>query len=103
MLALSYSSEIFKEQTLHSMTAQIWAIPFLVWLVVANVAKANKWIVWAVITLLLSYPSRESSHDPFSLIRIHRADGNHSASHPSRLELAQFQHCAVPNRLCRLL
>ncbi|KAF2474920.1 MFS general substrate transporter [Lindgomyces ingoldianus] len=57
MLGVTYSAEIHKELTFHSMLGQIWAIPFLVWLVVADVAKANKWIVWAVITLLLGYPS----------------------------------------------
>ncbi|KAF2015814.1 phthalate transporter [Aaosphaeria arxii CBS 175.79] len=57
MLSLTYSAEIFKELTFHSMTGQIWVIPFLIWLVVGNVAKANKWVVWAVITLLLSYPT----------------------------------------------
>jgi hypothetical protein len=57
MLALAYSAEIYQELTWHSMTGNIWVIPFLIWLVVANVAKANKWVVWAVITLLLSYPS----------------------------------------------
>ncbi|PVH97147.1 hypothetical protein DM02DRAFT_644348 [Periconia macrospinosa] len=35
----------------------IWVIPFLIWLVVADVAGANKWMVWAFITLLLTYPS----------------------------------------------
>ncbi|KAF2658344.1 MFS general substrate transporter [Lophiostoma macrostomum CBS 122681] len=57
MLALSYSAEIFKEQTFHAMIGQLWFIPFLVWLSVANVAAANKWVVWLIITLLLCYPS----------------------------------------------
>ncbi|ORY00965.1 major facilitator superfamily domain-containing protein [Clohesyomyces aquaticus] len=57
MLLLTYSAEIHKELTFHSLTGAIWAIPFLAWLVVSNPAKANKWTVWAVITLLLSYPS----------------------------------------------
>jgi len=59
MLGLAYSAEVFGELTLHSLLAQIWAVPFLVWFVVADVASANKWVVWAVITLLLSYPSGE--------------------------------------------
>jgi hypothetical protein len=56
MLALTYSAEIYKELTFHAMTGQIWVLPFLTWLVVANLATANKWVVWAIITLLLSYP-----------------------------------------------
>lgn len=57
MLALSYSSEIFKEQTFHAMIGQFWSIPFLVWLSVTNISLANKWVVWGIITLLLSYPN----------------------------------------------
>ncbi|KAF2096478.1 MFS general substrate transporter [Rhizodiscina lignyota] len=57
MLILSYSSEIFGELTIHAVTGQIWAIPFLVWLVVTDTAHTNKWLVWAMITLLLSYPN----------------------------------------------
>lgn len=67
LLALAYSAEIFGELTFHSMLSQIWALPFLIWLVVADVAHTNRWIVWAVITLLLSYPSRmlsSISHPP---------------------------------------
>lgn len=58
MLALAYSAEIYQELTFHSVTGEIWVIPFLIWLVVTDIAKANKWVVWTVITLLLSYPSR---------------------------------------------
>jgi hypothetical protein len=61
MLALAYSAEIFGELTFHALTGQIWSIPFLIWLVVGNPGKANRWIVWAVITLLLGYPNRKSS------------------------------------------
>jgi hypothetical protein len=57
MLGLSYSAEIFQEQTFHAMLGQIWAIPFLIWLAVTNVTATNKWIVWLIITLLLSYPT----------------------------------------------
>ncbi|KAF2794618.1 phthalate transporter [Melanomma pulvis-pyrius CBS 109.77] len=57
MLGLAYSAEIYKELTFHSLTGQIWVIPFLVYLSVTDIAHANKWVVWGVITLLLSYPS----------------------------------------------
>ncbi|OQO08564.1 hypothetical protein B0A48_06434 [Cryoendolithus antarcticus] len=42
MLALKYSAEIFGELTLHTMFGQIWAIPFLVFLSVADIAHTNK-------------------------------------------------------------
>ena len=57
MLGLSYSSEIFTELTLHALIGQIWAIPFLTYLVVTNIDATSKWTIWAVITLLLSYPN----------------------------------------------
>ncbi|KAF1996007.1 MFS general substrate transporter [Amniculicola lignicola CBS 123094] len=57
MLLLTYSAEIFQELTLHAGVGQIWAIPFLVYLYVSDAAHANRWVVWTVITLLLSYPS----------------------------------------------
>lgn len=60
MLTLSYFSEIFNQLTVLSVVGQIWAIPFLVWLVVVDVSTASKWTVWAVITLLLSYPNGRS-------------------------------------------
>ena len=62
MLALAYSAEIFGELTFHSMTGQLWVLPFLIWLVVADVAKASRWVVRGVITLLLSYPSGTRAH-----------------------------------------
>jgi hypothetical protein len=57
MLTLTYSSEIFGELTFHAAIAQIWALPFLIYLVVTDIHETNKWIIWLVITLLLSYPS----------------------------------------------
>ncbi|KAF2177615.1 major facilitator superfamily transporter [Zopfia rhizophila CBS 207.26] len=57
MLTLAYFAEINQELTAHSMTGEIWAIPFLLWLVVTGLAKAKKWKIWAIITLPLSYPN----------------------------------------------
>jgi len=57
MLALTYLAEIFGELTFMSVSGQIWALPFLIYLNVVDTTKINKWIVWAVITLLLSYPN----------------------------------------------
>lgn len=68
MLLLTYSGEIFGELTLHSLTGQLWAIPFLAWLYVTNTAKASKWLTWGMITALLSYPNGESQ--PIALISV---------------------------------
>lgn len=57
MMAVTYAAEIFGELTLFSLTGQIWALPFLIYLNVVNITHVNKWIIWTVTTLLLSYPS----------------------------------------------
>ena len=45
MLGLSYSSETFGELTFHGLFGQIWAIPFLIYLVVPEVHATSKWII----------------------------------------------------------
>ncbi|KAH8807969.1 major facilitator superfamily domain-containing protein [Xylogone sp. PMI_703] len=57
MMALTYVSEIWHEITLTAMIGQIWAVPFLVYIYVVDINSINKWVAWAVMTLLLSYPS----------------------------------------------
>ena len=57
MLALSYSAEVFGELTLHALTGQIWALPFLIYLNVVDVSQVGRWTLWAVITLLIGYPN----------------------------------------------
>jgi len=39
---------------------QIWALPFLVALYVLDTTTENKWVVWAIVSLLLSYPTNHS-------------------------------------------
>ncbi len=57
MLGLVYIAEIIGELTLVSLTGQIWALPFIIYLAVVNATTANRWVVWTVMTLLLSYPN----------------------------------------------
>jgi hypothetical protein len=57
MLGLTYLAEVWGELTLTSMIGQIWLIPFMVYLNVADTANANRWVIWVVTTLLLSYPN----------------------------------------------
>lgn len=57
MMILTYVAEIWGELTLTSMVGQIWALPFLVYLFAVDTSAANKWTVWAMTTLLLSYPN----------------------------------------------
>jgi hypothetical protein len=57
MLAITYLAEIFGELTFMSLTGQIWLLPFLIYLNVFKYSETNKWVIWAVLTLLLSYPN----------------------------------------------
>ncbi len=57
MLGLVYVAEIIGELTLTSMIGQIWTLPFIIYLNVVNATTANKWVVWSVMTILLSYPN----------------------------------------------
>ncbi|KAL1836228.1 hypothetical protein VTJ49DRAFT_5409 [Mycothermus thermophilus] len=57
MLALSYIAEIVKELTFVAMSGQIWVLPFLIYLNVVDTTKVNRWVIYAVTTLLLSYPN----------------------------------------------
>jgi hypothetical protein len=57
MLALAYSAEVFGSLTWHAITGQIWALPFLIYLVVVDISNVGRWTLWAVITLLIGYPN----------------------------------------------
>lgn len=57
MMALTYFAEIWNELTLTSMVGQIWALPFLIFFYVADTSKTDKWVIFALTTLLLSYPN----------------------------------------------
>jgi len=63
-LAATYVSEVWGELTLTAMFGQIWALPFLIYLYMVNTSTADKWVIWAITTLLLSYPSCTSSLPP---------------------------------------
>ncbi|KAI0003513.1 MFS general substrate transporter [Xylariaceae sp. FL0662B] len=57
MLANTYAAEIIRELSFVSMVGQIWILPFLIYLIVADTANASRWVIWTVTTLLLGYPS----------------------------------------------
>lgn len=59
MLGLTYLAEHMRSLSLVALLAQIWALPFIIYLNVVDTATVNKWIMFAVITLLLGYPSGE--------------------------------------------
>lgn len=65
MLALTYLGEIWNELTFTSMIGQIWSLPLLVAMVTLNLATINKWVLYAILLLLLSYPNGKSQSRPF--------------------------------------
>lgn len=54
-LALVFSSKKLKERVLVSSLASWWQLIFLI-VIVAIPDSTGKWIKWAILTLLLSYP-----------------------------------------------
>ncbi|TLD23016.1 hypothetical protein PspLS_07062 [Pyricularia sp. CBS 133598] len=57
MLGVTYIAEIWGNLTFSAMIGQIWALPLLLYMAVTNLGAVNKWVVWTVTTLLLSYPN----------------------------------------------
>jgi hypothetical protein len=60
MLGVTWLSDRTGQISLSAVTGQIWALPFLVVLYVINPSTTNKWVMWTIVTLLLSYPSAHS-------------------------------------------
>jgi len=59
MLGITYLAEIVGNLTFCALTSQIWALPFLIYLNVVDTSQVNRWVLYAVITLLLSFPNRK--------------------------------------------
>lgn len=57
MLAITYLGEVVGELTFVSLSGQLWALPFLIYLTVADTGSASRWVIYAVTSLLLAYPS----------------------------------------------
>jgi hypothetical protein len=57
MLALTYAAEVFGELTMTALVGQLWALPFLIFINVVDINNINKWLAWAVMTILLCYPN----------------------------------------------
>lgn len=59
MLAITYLSEVWKEIALTAIIPQVWVLPFLVYLYVVDITATSRWAAWAVLTMLLAFPSGE--------------------------------------------
>ncbi|KAH6884257.1 major facilitator superfamily transporter [Thelonectria olida] len=57
MLILTYVSEIFGELTFVAIIGQFWILPCLIWFNVTNTAAVSRWAIFAVTSVLLSYPN----------------------------------------------
>ena len=57
MLGVTWLADRTGQISLSAVTGQLWGLPFLVALYVIDTTKTNKWVVWTITTLLLSYPS----------------------------------------------
>ncbi|KAL7793697.1 MFS general substrate transporter [Trichoderma ceciliae] len=57
MLALTYFAEFVNELTMTALLGQIWVLPFLIYLNVADSQEVNKLVFWVVVSLLLAYPN----------------------------------------------
>ncbi|KAH8893657.1 MFS general substrate transporter [Thozetella sp. PMI_491] len=57
MLGLTYLAEMRRELTLTAMCSQLWVLPFMIYLNVADIATINRWVLWTVTTLMVGFPS----------------------------------------------
>ncbi|PGH13582.1 hypothetical protein AJ79_03575 [Helicocarpus griseus UAMH5409] len=57
MITVSYTAEVFQSLAIPAVVGQIWSLPFLIFIYIVDINKINKWVVWAIMTLLLSYPN----------------------------------------------
>lgn len=120
MLAITYIAEIWNELTLTSLIGQIWGLPLLIAMVALNLADINKWALYVILVLLLSYPNGEyitmyKSIDPSSPIFLQllrymdvsftdrTLHIHHSSPHPSRMELKKRQRSTDTDRLRGML
>ncbi|CEJ58530.1 Putative Permease of the major facilitator superfamily [Penicillium brasilianum] len=57
MLSITYLAEVTGQLTWVSILGQIWTLPFVVYLYVVDTTTANRWVVWAIVSLLLGFPN----------------------------------------------
>lgn len=57
MVTFTYLAEVVGNLALFGLLAQLWALPFLIYFYVVDINTVNKWTAFAVMTVLLAYPS----------------------------------------------
>lgn len=61
MLILTYLGEIWNELTFTAMIGQIWVLPLLICMVALNLGGISKWVLYAILIIILSGPSGKST------------------------------------------
>lgn len=56
MLAIIYVAEKSGQLLAWAALAQIWVLPFLIWLRVVDITQEKPWLVWAMLTILIAKP-----------------------------------------------
>lgn len=59
LLLISYLAEKWGERSLLGLAVQIWKLPFMIYLYVVDMSTVNRWVSFAVLTLLLGSPTGE--------------------------------------------
>ncbi|KAF5704945.1 nicotinamide mononucleotide permease [Fusarium globosum] len=57
LLLISYLAEKWGERSLLGLAVQIWKLPFMIYLYVVDMSTVNRWVSFAVLTLLLGSPT----------------------------------------------
>ncbi|KEY73972.1 hypothetical protein S7711_02568 [Stachybotrys chartarum IBT 7711] len=57
LLGLTYLSEKWNQRAILAMLTQIWVLPFLIYIYLVDITGLNRWLAWAILSLLLGYPS----------------------------------------------
>ncbi|KAF5631005.1 nicotinamide mononucleotide permease [Fusarium tjaetaba] len=57
LLLISYLAEKWNERSLLGLAVQIWKLPFMIYLYVVDMSTVNRWVSFAVLTLLLGSPT----------------------------------------------
>lgn len=62
LLGITYLSEKWDERSFTALSAQLWRLPFLIVLYIVDINSINRWVAFAVLTLLLGTPTGTFDH-----------------------------------------
>lgn len=57
MLGITFFADAIGKPATAGVIAQLWVMPFLISLYIIDSTTASKWTIWAITTLLLSFPN----------------------------------------------